>query len=80
MRTTTIYARNGWTLTSHGNGWAYLLEFSHPNGSKSSAWFQDDDAEAFRANTTGEDGFFVNHVEERFADYSDVMLDAASMV
>lgn len=73
MKSTTLYARNGWTVTSYGNGWAYLLEFSRADGSKSSAWFQDDDAEAFRADTMGEDGFFVDRVEERFADYADVM-------
>ena len=73
MKATTLYARDGWTLTSYGSGWAYRLEFSRADGSRSSAWFQDDDAEAFCANTIGEDGFFVDHVEERFADYAEVM-------
>jgi len=65
-----IYDRHGWQVTSYGNGWAYSLVDTM---SRKSAWFQDDDAQAFRDNTMGPDGFFVDAVEDRFADYSDIM-------
>lgn len=65
-----IYDRNGWIVTSYGNGWAYSL---HDVVSKKSAWFQDDDAHEFRARVMGQDGFFVDNCEDRFADYSDIM-------
>jgi hypothetical protein len=44
-----IYDRNGFRLTSYGNGWAYLLEWLDDAGKRDkSVWFQDDAATAFR--------------------------------
>lgn len=68
-----IYDRNGWQVTSYGNGWAYSLRDVIGN---KSAWFQDDDAEDFRARTMDEAGWFFDNCEERFADYSDIMQPA----
>ena len=41
----TIYKAGGYTLVSHGNGWAYTM--THPSGL--AMWLQDGDAAAFRA-------------------------------
>lgn len=40
-----IYRRQGYVLTSYGNGWAYRLRHEP---SKASLWVQDDDAATFR--------------------------------
>ncbi len=70
-RSICIYERNGWRLTSYGNGWAYLLEDLEmiPH----SVWLQDDDALYFRGSVMDDDGWLLDGCEERFADYSDVM-------
>ncbi len=70
MKHACNYDRNGWRLTSFGNGFAYLLEDTE---NKREVWFQGDDADYFRGHVIGEDGFLVDNCEERFADYSDVM-------
>jgi hypothetical protein len=75
MNRVCIYDRNGWRLTSYGNGWAYLLEDTEADSHKS-AWFQDDDATEFASQVMSEDGFMVDNCEERFADYSEVMTNA----
>ena len=67
---TVILERDGWKLTSYGYGAAYLLE---DTVNKRSVFFQDDDASEFSARIHDDNGFFVDHVEERFADYSEVM-------
>lgn len=72
MRSIILYDRNDWAVTSYGNGTAYALELMTPTALLS-VFFQGDDAEYFRNNTMGEDGFFVDNVEERFADYLAVM-------
>ena len=71
MTRTVIYDRNDWRLTSYGNGWAYLLEDLEDE--PRSVWFQDDDAQQFRDGIMDSSGFLSRYVEERFADYSDVM-------
>ena len=40
----TIYQAGGYSLVSHGNGWAYTM--IRPDGA--TLWLQDDDATAFR--------------------------------
>lgn len=64
----TIYDRNGWVLTSQGNGAFYMLR----HGTRS-VFFQGDDADEFRARTTDAEGWLIDNCEERFDDYSDVM-------
>lgn len=45
-----IYWRNGFRLTSYGNGWAHLLEWLNSSGEREkSVWFQDDSSTDFRA-------------------------------
>ena len=68
MRSTTIYENNGWRVVSYGGGTAYTL-----SRGDLSVCLQGDDAEGFREATMGDDGFWVDNVEERFADYADVM-------
>ena len=46
MYTATIYQRNGYSLDSMGNGWAYQLEHE---ASGTTVWLQDEDATEFRA-------------------------------
>ena len=70
MTIITIYDRNGWKLESYGHGWGYALIDTQNN---KSAWFQDDDASYFADNIMDDNGLLVKNVEERFADYSDVM-------
>lgn len=70
MQQVTIYDRNGWHLKSYGNGWGYWLTDTE---NKCSAWFQDDDAQAFRDAVMDSDGWLVDNCEERFADYSEIM-------
>jgi hypothetical protein len=66
-----IYERNGWKLTSYGNGWAYVLENTVDD---TSLWVQDDDAGAFRDAVMTPEGWLVEKCEERFGDYSEVMV------
>ena len=40
----TIYQAGGYSLVSHGNGWAYTM--TRPDGA--TLWLQDDDATTFR--------------------------------
>lgn len=69
MTKVKIYDRNGWTLTSYGNGWGYKLECDGR-----SVWFQDDDAAYFHERIINEDdGVLVNNVEDRFSDYWEVI-------
>ena len=70
MRSIVIYERDGWRLTSFGNGWAYQLDDME---SGTSAWFQDDDAREFASRVMDSDGWLVDNCAERFADYSEVM-------
>jgi hypothetical protein len=72
MRSTVIHQRNGWALTSYGNGWAYSLALTENEKTKS-VWFQDDDANEFRARVMDDEGWLLDDAEERFADYSEVM-------
>lgn len=60
MKTVTIYSHNNWCVTSFGNGWGYLLEDVE---NRTSAWFQDNDASAFRANVMDNEGWFFDRVE-----------------
>lgn len=49
MTGVVIYERNGFRLTSFGNGWAYLLEWLDETGKRAkSVWMQDEDASTFR--------------------------------
>lgn len=66
MNSIVIYARNGWTLTSFGNGWGYLLECS---STRQSVFFQDDAARQFGADIMGDAGWPTAKVEERFTAY-----------
>ncbi len=75
MKQVCVYERNGWRLTSYGNGWAYLLEDTEGPQLRS-AWFQDEDAGVFRDRVMDSDGWLVDGCEERFADYSEVMSNA----
>lgn len=70
MTKITIYDRNGWRLVSYGRGWAYELTDTQTG---ESCWFQDDDASEFASHIMDADGWLVDNVEARFADYSDVM-------
>jgi hypothetical protein len=69
-RVVKIYERNGWRVTSFGRGTAYLLEY----GTRS-VFLQGDDAIDFEIETMDKDGFFHDHCEERFADYSEIMTE-----
>jgi hypothetical protein len=75
-----IYNRNGWTLTSYGRGAAYTLQHDLPQGKTESCFFQGDDAEFFRAEVIGQDGFIIDgmvcgmpRVECAFQEYLSVM-------
>lgn len=73
-RETIIYERNGWRLTSYGNGAAYLLE---DVAQHKSVFFQyGDDASTFRAEYIKAQG--ARRDPERatlrlFSDYAEVM-------
>ena len=62
----TIYDRNGFILTSYGNGWAYALK---DNSSGRDAWFQDDDATEFRARFDAASELGDEAVSRLFSDY-----------
>ncbi len=68
-----VLHRNGWRVTSWGNGWAYLLEYIPDN---TSLWMQDEAATEF-AEDTMEHGFFRDDCEQRFADLAPIMEAAA---
>lgn len=71
MKQVIIYDRNGWRVTSFGNGTAYVLEHLSAAGLKV-ATFQGEDALTFETDTMSE-GWFLDNCEDRFADYSEIM-------
>ena len=71
----TIYNRNGWELTSYGNGAAYLLRRDNK-----SVFLQGDDAHLFRVAVMGDDGFMTDHCEDAFDDYVPVMIPDIHLV
>lgn len=50
MKAVVIHDRNGFRLTSYGNGWAHLIEWVDEEGMREkSVWLQDEDSTIFRA-------------------------------
>lgn len=73
MKQTVIYNRNGWRVTSYGNGTSYTLENT---ATGKSVCFQGDDATAFSKEFMHAAGYWrapLAAIEERFGDYSEVM-------
>lgn len=63
-----IYNRNGWIVTSQGNGLFYVLR----HGTRS-VLFQGDDALQFESEAMDAAGCWRDTCEQRFDDYVDVM-------
>lgn len=67
---TVLLERNGWRLTSYGNGAAYLLE---DTALGKSVFFQCEEADAFRDEVMTDGGWLRPTAELIFAQYSEVM-------
>lgn len=66
MQIQTIDFGHGYEITSHGNGWAYVIT---RESDRKSVWLQDDEAALFRAeyNDLGRDHVTSNTRASRFS-------------